>query len=332
VSQITNIVTMYLALGLLASSWLSTPSPGTCHGWWSPIAAAGPQSTLSGVLAGFVFTGIVVVLSTSPDTKSPAVERSVNRSYALQLLASAFIIFALDSYFTSICAGELACNRANAEAFLSGGALGTGALMLIAGLSWLLITYSEQAQDIRSLLKVIVISVWVIIVIMFGISGLNVGQALLYDGNQDVVDFMPVAVSVLVGILVTTRYHRFKSWPKEDLRIYRERLANSITRAAVTALLVGVATGLLTGIASAASAQWWASPPPWAVYLLVLLSMLVPASALIVGVPAGIGALSHKCTESGTDNASGREENGFTLGAANSKSDRIDMNALESSD
>lgn len=84
----------------------------------------------------------MVVLSTTPPEPDPQdVRASGARSYALQLLAASFIVFALDSYFTSITAGKQACNRANAESILSGGILGTGAIMLVAGLSWLLVTY-----------------------------------------------------------------------------------------------------------------------------------------------------------------------------------------------
>jgi hypothetical protein len=81
---------------------MSVISPDACGGAWSPILAAGPQSALSGILAGFVFTGIVVVLSTKPAANVSHVNKSKQRSYALQLFTAAFITLALDSYFSSI--------------------------------------------------------------------------------------------------------------------------------------------------------------------------------------------------------------------------------------
>jgi hypothetical protein len=262
---------------------------GTCHGWWSPIASAGPQSTLSGVLAGFVFTGIVVVLSTNPD---PATDRPRYRSYALQLLAAAFFIFALDSYFTSITAGELACNRANAESLTSGGTLGTGALMLIAGLSWLLVTYSEKFSDLQSLLIAIVFGIWTVIIAMLTISGQDVGQALLYGRNQDVVNFMPYILAAIMVCAVTYRTRRLLAQAKAKTGLHELALESSVKKAALIALIAGVASGLFTGISAGASPRWWADPPPWSVYLLIFLSMLIPAIALIASVPAGIGAMS----------------------------------------
>jgi hypothetical protein len=127
-------------------------NPATCGGYWSPIAAAGTESALSGVLAGFVFTALTVVLTTSV-VRHPRAEETRNwRSCALQLFFGAFVILALDSYFTSIIAGELACNRAYAESTLSGGGLGDGAILMIAGLGCLIAAYPIPGKGMEDVL------------------------------------------------------------------------------------------------------------------------------------------------------------------------------------
>ena len=62
------------------------PLPDVCtHGHdWSPIAAASNQSVIAGVLAGFLFAGIVVVLS-------QRTSRHQDSTRALKLMLTAFL-------------------------------------------------------------------------------------------------------------------------------------------------------------------------------------------------------------------------------------------------
>jgi hypothetical protein len=259
----------------------------SCGGSWSAIVASGPQSTLSGVLAGFVFTGIVVVLSTSPLPGIRATRKSRQRSYALQLLVAAFIIFALNSYFTSITAGELSCNRADAESGLSGGILGTGAILLLAGLGWLLVTYSDRTKEIQIILTYIISGVWLVIIFMLAISGMGIGQAMLTGRRQWIVDIVPWILAALMTAIVIVIASRSR-------KLEDNSVAKHVQRAALASLAAAIVSALLTGGASAISAPWWHRPPAWAVYLVVGLSMLVPAIALVLSVPAAIAAVTRK--------------------------------------
>jgi hypothetical protein len=277
-------------------------NPQFCPDLWSPVVAAGPQSALSGVLAGFVFTGIVVVLSTSPDPNSQPHERAQYRRYALQLLASAFIIFALDSYFTPITAGELACNRAKAETVLTGGTLGTGALMLLAGLGWLLVTYSEEVGEIRDILRAMILGIWFVIIVMLAISGQAVGQALLYKRNQDYVDTIPYLLALLVAATIAIRARRSMVLAKGEPDVYAKFLTGSVKNAALIALIGAIVSATLTGVAAGFSGTWWITPPSWAVYLIVLLAILVPGIVIIVGVPATIGAVNQRLPQIASKN------------------------------
>jgi hypothetical protein len=278
---------------------MSVSDPRSCASFWSPIAAAGPESALSGVLAGFVFAGIVVILSTKPSPDSRQDGGKTPRSYALQLLTTAFIIFALDSYFTSISAGELACNRAYAESILSGGVLGTGAIMLVVGLSWLLVTYSDNSDEIRLLLTAIIVGIWVVVILMLALSGMGEGQAMLTNRNQYFVDIVPYVIAVSMGVIIFVAARRVKSPSEADLR-------PKVLRAALTALSAAIISALFTGVASAFSATWWLNPPPWAVDVIVVLSMLVPEVALVASVAPATAALT-------------REQSGGMLGGTTHK-------------
>jgi cytochrome bd-type quinol oxidase subunit 2 len=170
---------------------MAAGSIGSCGGYWSPIVAAGPESALSGVLAGFVFTGIVVILSTNPNSAQSLSEKLRQRAHSLQLFVAAFIVFALDSYFSSITSGELACNRAYAETALSGGILGVGAILLLAGLSWLILTYSDSVREVGQLLAYVTWSVWVVVVLLLAVSAMDVGQAMLPSRDHGFVNVAP---------------------------------------------------------------------------------------------------------------------------------------------
>jgi hypothetical protein len=65
-----------------------------------------------------------------------------------------------------------------------------------------------------------------------------------------------------------------------------------VFRASLAGLAAAFISGLFTGIASGMSAHWWLSPPPWAVYMIVVLSMLIPEAALIASVTPAIAAVS----------------------------------------
>src|ERR1700761_8612030 len=93
---------------ILASSSVrelySTRAPDPlCHNLdRSPIAAASSQSSISAILAGFVFAGIIVVLSVRAPLKREAAQ-------ALKLLFTAFFGVAVTAYLLADNAGEQTC-------------------------------------------------------------------------------------------------------------------------------------------------------------------------------------------------------------------------------
>jgi len=122
--------------GIQQASIGACPHPG---GWDATTAASG-QSVLSGVLAGFVFGGIVVVLSTREGRRGRETAR------ALKLLFSAFFGLVVTAYLFADQAADTNCVRAFAEENLAGALLGTFALVLIVSLTWLVVAYRLHAE------------------------------------------------------------------------------------------------------------------------------------------------------------------------------------------
>jgi hypothetical protein len=257
-----------------------------CSGNWSPISSSGPESTLSGVLAGFVFAGIVVVLSVRrPDRDMRGSKDGNPRIYALQFLLAAFIIFTLDSYFSSVTSGELACNRAYAETVLSGGILGTAAVMLVASISWLIVAYSDPSDEIRIVLKAILVGIWTVIIGMLTLSAVDEGESLLPSNGHSLVNVAPWVIGIVASlcvILVAKHARRIKDG---QLRVH-------VFRAVLASIAAAFLSGFFTAAASGFTAKWWYRPPSAAVYVIVALSLLIPLGALLVSVTAAWTAVS----------------------------------------
>lgn len=116
------------------------PPGGTCIGTgWSPVESASANSQLAGVLAGFVFAGIVMVLTEG--------KISTLRVATLRLFIAGFIVLGLDSYSFSILTGDIAegaCGRVWTESLIASGMLVVGTVAVISGISWLLAAYIEN--------------------------------------------------------------------------------------------------------------------------------------------------------------------------------------------
>jgi hypothetical protein len=67
-------------------------------------------------------------------------------------------------------------------------------------------------------------------------------------------------------------------------------IEQSVRYAALSGLGAAVLAGLFTGGASAFGAIWWISPPSWAVYVVVVGSMLIPTVPLITSIPPSTAA------------------------------------------
>ena len=110
------------------------------------MAATG-QYVLAGVMAGFVFGGVVVVLSTKDGRKPPETGR------ALKLLFSAFFGLAVTAYLFADQAADTNCLRAQSEEVLTGGLLGTFAIIMIVSLTWLIAAYDLHADGVLRFLR-----------------------------------------------------------------------------------------------------------------------------------------------------------------------------------
>ena len=107
----------------------------------SIVSSAGADSQIAGVLAGFVFIGITLLLG----------RRRLKNIQTLCLFSATFVAQGFDSQLWSVISGSSAnlnCSRLWSETMVATGLLAVGGMAIVTGISWLL--YSHLDQPIRS--------------------------------------------------------------------------------------------------------------------------------------------------------------------------------------
>jgi hypothetical protein len=166
-------------------------TPGACPTVldWNATTAASGQSVLSGVLAGFVFGGIVVVLSTRREDKA-----GKEAGRALKLLLSAFFGLVVTAYLFADQAGDTTCLRAQSEEVLAGGLLGTFAIIMIVSLTWLVVAYGLYADGVLRFLRGLIYFASAFVVLLLCTSSYTYLDAVLPHGTSG---------GMIVGLFVT---------------------------------------------------------------------------------------------------------------------------------
>ncbi|WP_405844628.1 hypothetical protein [Streptomyces sp. NBC_01518] len=121
---------------------------------WNPIGSAGAFSAFCGILAGFVFSGVVMVIGQQNSAGGDG-----HASRGLRLLMPSFFGLAVASYLYSVVTGELVCRRALVEQLFVGGILAANAVVVIAALSWLFLAYGRNSDgEVRFLRGLVLVS------------------------------------------------------------------------------------------------------------------------------------------------------------------------------
>jgi hypothetical protein len=144
------------------------------------MAATG-QYVLAGVMAGFVFGGVVVVLSTKDGRKPPETGR------ALKLLFSAFFGLAVTAYLFADQAADTNCLRAQSEEVLTGGLLGTFAIIMIVSLTWLIAAYGLHSDGVLRFLRGLIYVAAALVVFLLCTSSYTYLAIVLPHGTSNAV-------------------------------------------------------------------------------------------------------------------------------------------------
>lgn len=272
------------------------PIPGACFGdsSWSATTAGNGQSVLSGVLAGFVFAGIVAVLGVR------ATDPGKEAARALKLMFCAFIGLAVAAYLFADQAADGNCLRSSTEETLAGGILGTFAIIMIVSLTWLVAAYDMHKHGVLRFLRRLLYVAMSFVVLLLCTSSFSYLQAdILHGPPLAVVVWIYVAGGLLyaIGLPITSRFakfllalrrHKRKScshrWDRaaEWLRVKFDDVGHCAWAALVYLGLAALGDASVLSMNDSA----WEQPPSATVYAVAWSSLVAPLVVLILAMHA----------------------------------------------
>jgi len=270
--------------------------PYHCFGdsTWSATIAGNGQSVLSGVLAGFVFAGIVAVLGVRGTDPGKEAAR------ALKLMLCAFIGLAVAAYLFADQAADGNCLRASSEETLAGGILGTFAIIMIVSLTWLVAAYGMHKDGVLRFLRRLLYVAMAFVALLLCTSSYSYLQAdtvhgppravviwLYISGGLLYVLGHPVTLQFAKFLLALIRYRRQSDHHRRGQEADRDRGKRiAVSLCAWGALLYLAAAAISDAFVLSTNDSAWKHPPSEAIYVVAWASLVVPLAVLILAMHA----------------------------------------------
>ncbi|MFK0287984.1 hypothetical protein ACIQVL_47010 [Streptomyces sp. NPDC090499] len=271
---------------------LAAFKPDTCSSGaggidWSSIGSASAMSAFCGIMAGFVFAGIVVVIGERNPTQGDG-----HASRALRLMLPCFVGLATASYLYALTSGELVCTRGITEQLFSGAILAGDAVVVIVALAWLLPAYGRNTHGTVGFFRGLIQFAAQFSTLMVTVSASGFTNSILRHNAAGWADALiwgsgalactavfyfwrkplPTAPSTLPTGQTATQ------WRDEVLLNRRVHIASWTT------LYIGGILAVASGIAVGIPYTHWAALPAWLVYTLGEASLLLPGSIIVAAV------------------------------------------------
>ncbi|WP_250038215.1 hypothetical protein [Paractinoplanes maris] len=250
---------------------------------WSPVASAESNTQLAAVLAGFVFAGLVMLLS----ERRPG----PTRVRTIGLFCAAFIVLGLASYLFGLVTGDTdpaACKRAWTETVVASGLLGLGAVAMVSGIAWLLAAYlvatpeggdggtSGLALDrLGQVVAVILYGVIAVVATLMAVTVYGYVRAWYATPSGWITGSLIAYTPVLLVVLITWRRLR----PPRDGE--SERSIDAMFVGTLTAVGYAVVGSVFTGVVASTHISYWEKPSAGWLVVTALLALLVPAPTLV---------------------------------------------------
>jgi hypothetical protein len=135
---------------------------------FDPVASAGSYSSLAVVLAGVLFTGVVLLI-----TLRPTAVAGNHRRTALEVMVPTFFTLLVTSFLFGVVAGEQVCRRADVEASSAGALLAISGVATFQAISWLL--HSYEADNVRLS--------WIVTGTRFAVAAIGIAQLAVTSGD-----------------------------------------------------------------------------------------------------------------------------------------------------
>ncbi|MFG2247087.1 hypothetical protein [Spirillospora sp. NPDC048823] len=245
---------------------------------WSPVT--GEWVALSGGLAGFVFTGIVFILSSS---KKKA--RTENSSYVLKLLITSFFSLTIIAYLFSTLSGEKICARAATAHEFLGSVLASATISMIVALSWMIEElYKTRDFGVLNFLHAIIYFTLLLTVAMLLLSAISYVNGMRPNERHYIATLLMItftAICLIAYAILMFVKHRKTSWPYGSF-------VSLLTWGTLAQLTVASIATIAT--LSFPPSSWAPQPSSGVVYLAASAALVIPT--IVLGI--SIGAVARR--------------------------------------
>ena len=268
----------------------------SCHlpSGWDLLSAAPSYSAFAGILGGFLFLGIVTLMTERASSDSTHSRRktgvekrkggnsiharpdkkTVDRSRSLMLFLPAFLSILISSFIFGLVSGEQVCARGYVEGIFASSLLGVGALVVFSGIGWMLDAYGESDEDLRRTSLIFTyISYLIVIVLLEVFSVYIINDA--FDNKPPDYALVPLIFYgplLIISVVVTRKWFM----PNENGRS-RAQLDAVYFPTAYVAITIVTASAL-----NSYHAAEWRSLNDWKTYLALSVALLFPAVIVVV--------------------------------------------------
>jgi hypothetical protein len=235
---------------------------------FSIIAAAQANSNFAGILAGFLFFGLIYLLG-----------RDEKRGEIVLLFTASFMILAYSSFLFARVSGYSApsdpvsfCKGVWVVGMIAFAMLVVGVATMIVGLGYVLVSYDPQSDrtHLRRLATVTTLGILVVAVFLL-FTSFNFYDELLNRPRHHLILSLSVLAIVIVLVLSAVTYTTSRG--PGDRRKIRDRYIDcSVYVIGGFALAGAVVTGIATRI----------DPSPWVAWLFIIVSLGFPAIIVVL--------------------------------------------------
>lgn len=251
------------------------------------VAAAGPLSQLAGVIAGFVFAGIIVLLSQPrPHVASAEQQTGSARLRALIPFFATFVAMGLNAYVFGLLAGEEgtgSCRRVWTATAVASGMLAIGTVAAVSGIILLVRAYlardhlsETDRPPLGHLERMLVITIRLLAIVATGLLWQRIYEFLIVWYGESLHGmgwlWLPAVVVGLGAVALVPGVLR-----AADRALSYDRV---LSFAGVCTVFYSIAGTALVGLFLGVSPDWQSAPPfvPWTVAAIVA---TVPFAAIV---------------------------------------------------
>ena len=248
-----------------------------CHlpGGWSMLDAAPGYSAFAGILGGFVFAGLVVLMTESRISVevSSKGDESLTRARTLMHFLPALLSLLISSFLFSEVSGEQVCARGYVEGLLAAGLLGMGALGVFSGIALMLEVFGEAQEDLRRTARIITYIAYLTVVCLITVSGYDIAVNAYKNRPPGYLTGGLVSYGVLMLVLLGAVRLWFVPSEKNRDRAQLQAVYATSVYIVVTVVVYAVLTSY--------SPADWRSIDDWKTWLALSVTLVLPALSLL---------------------------------------------------